>query len=368
MLESKTRRAFRIDLVLLVLVLALASTGLLLLQSASSATGRNLFVTQLGWYVFGGSAATVLAVFDYRAVLRYAYVLYGFVVALLVLVLFVGVSRNNATRWLDLGIFEAQPSELAKVAGILVAARFLHDNPVPGAYRIRDLLFPVGLILVPVVLVAVEPDLGTALVILAIFGTIILFAGVQKRSLIVIALTMAALAAPMWFWGMKDYQRTRVTAFLDPEGLDHESAWQRRQSIIAIASGGFSGRGHGRGSQVQSGFVPESENDFIFAHLGEEFGFLGTTLMLSLYAALILWSLRIARHARDRFGVLLAVGIAAMFFWHVFINVGMVLGTLPVVGLWLPFASAGGSSILSIMICVGLLMNLSVRRHVFSGL
>jgi len=205
------------------------------------------------------------------------------------------------------------------------------------------------------------------LVIFAIFMTVVLFEGVRKSSLLILLVGATVCAVPFWQFGMQDYQRKRVTAFLDPEGLTHESAWQVHQSVIAVASGGVTGLGHGRGAQVQHDFVPEDENDFIFTHLGEEYGFVGGTLLLSLYALLILWSLRIARYARDKFGVLLAVGIAALYFWHVVINIGMVLGMLPVVGLWLPFISYGGSSTLTVMICVGLLMNLSIRRHVFQG-
>jgi len=368
MLTSSAKRRPRIDVTLFLIAGSLIGIGLLALHSASASANTEYHVTQLGWFVFGGSVAAVVTVADYRFFERYAYGIYAAVIVLLVLVLFVGVSRNNATRWLNLGVFEAQPSELMKVAIIFVTARFLHDSPVQGRFLLRDLFIPFCLVLLPVVLVAAEPDLGTALVILAIFMTVVLFAGIKRSSLVVLALVIAALAAPMWLWGMKDYQRTRVTAFLAPEGLDHESAWQRRQSVIAIASGGLSGRGHARGSQVQSGFVPETENDFIFAHVGEEYGFLGASVLLGLYACLMLWALRIARYSRDRFGVLLAVGISGLFFWHVFINVGMVLGMLPVVGLWLPFVSYGGSSIVTVMLCIGLLMNLSIRRHVFHGL
>ena len=342
------------------------AVGLTALHSASVAE-RPWYVTQIGWFLLGSILATAVAVVDYRFFERYAYLFYGVVIGALVLVLFAGVSRNNAARWLDLGVFEAQPSELMKVAIILVTARFLRDNPAPGGYRLTDLAVPFLLVWIPMVLIAVEPDLGTALVILAIFWTVILFSRVRRSALVILGLAALLSAVPAWIWGLQDYQRSRITSFVNPEGLHHEGAWQVRQSIIAIASGELAGKGHGMGTQVQSGFVPENENDFIFAHIGEEYGFLGAAFLLLLYGVLIIWSLRIARHARDRFGVLLAVGIAAFFFWHVLINIGMVLGMMPVVGLWLPFVSYGGSSTLTVMICVGLLMNLSVRRYVFHG-
>lgn len=367
MLASASRRRPRLDLVLIFIVLGLMAVGLTALHSAAI-NDQPWHITQLGWFMFGGVVATFVAVFDYRLFERHAYLIYGIVVVSLILVLFVGVERNNATRWLNLGVFEAQPSELMKLAIILAAARYLHDNPAPGGYRLGDLVVPFALVSGPVLLVAAEPDLGTALVILAIFITVVLFAGIRKSTIVIMLTSAMLLAAPVWLWGLKDYQKARVTSFVSPEGLDHEGGWQVRQSIIAIASGEVTGKGHGMGSQVQSGFVPENENDFIFAHIGEERGFIGSSILLMLYAALIMWSLRIARHARDRFGVLLAVGISGFFFWHVVINIGMVLGMLPVVGLWLPFVSLGGSSTLTVMICVGLLMNLSVRRHVFHGI
>lgn len=311
--------------------------------------------------------AVIVTVIDFRVYERYAFLIYFIVVALLVMVLSVGVEHNNAVRWLNLGFTEAQPSELMKVAIILVTAKFLHDRHAPGGYRLRDLAIPFVYVGVAAILIASEPDLGTAIVVVAIFMTLVLFEGLRRSSLVILILSTVLLAIPVWQF-MRPYQRERVTAFFDPEGLHHESGWQVQQAIIAVAAGGGAGRGHRQGTQVQSDFVPEDENDFIFAHLGEEYGFMGGSVLLFLYAFLVLWSLRIARYARDKFGVLLAVGIAALFFWHVFINIGMVLGLLPVVGLWLPFISYGGSSILTVMICVGLLMNLSIRRHVFEGL
>lgn len=365
MLTPVSKRRVSVDYTLLGLVALLVAMGLFTLQSASAEERASWHMVQLGWLLFGAVLSTVVAVVDYRVYGRHAYVIFGVVVGMLFLVLFVGTTRNNATRWLDLGVLEAQPSELMKVAIILITARFLHDRNAAGGHRLKDLAVPLVLVTIPCLLIAAQPDLGTAVVIFAIFMTILLFEGIRRSSLVLLIVGALLLAGPVWTFGLQDYQKTRILAFVHPEDQAHESAWQVRQAIIAVASGGVSGKGYERGTQVQSGFVPENENDFIFAHIGEEFGFLGGLALLGLYAALIMWSLRIARYARDKFGVLLAVGIAALFFWHVVINVGMVLGLMPVVGLWLPFVSYGGSSILTVMICVGLLMNLSIRRHVF---
>ena len=349
---------------LLIIVMSLVTYGFIALHSAAD-PNRPWHLTQLGWLLFSTVLATLVCILDYKVLRRFSYIIFGFITFLLVLVPFIGAERNNTVRWLDLGIIDIQPSELAKIGIILVTARFLYDKPDVDGYRLRDLLLLICAVIVPVLLVATQPDLGTALVILAIFITLILFARIRRTSMIIMLLVISSLAIPVWNWGMRDYQRVRVTSFLNPEGLSHESGWQVRQSVIAIASGGVTGKGHRQGTQVQWGYVPENENDFIFAHIGEEYGFIGSSILLFLYSVLIFWSLRIARYSRDRFGVLVAVGVASLFFWHVVINIGMVLGLLPVVGLWLPFVSYGGSSMVTVMICVGLLMNLSIRRNAF---
>ncbi|MCA9562195.1 MAG: rod shape-determining protein RodA [Myxococcales bacterium] len=366
MLSQASNRRPRVDLALLAIVGALVAIGLISLHSAST-DGRAWHVTQAGWLVFGTALAAITATIDYRIFERYAYLLYSIVVLLLIVVLFAGIP-GKSMRWLDLGVFVMQPSELMKVSIIFVTARYLRDSSANAPYKLTDLIIPFGLVALPALLVRIEPDLGTSLVIALIFMTVLLFAGVKRSTLVSLGLAVLAGGFALYQWGMEDYQRARVTAFLNPDNVTHAGGWQVRQSIIAIASGGALGHGHRMGTQVQHGFVPENQNDFIFAHIGEEWGFMGGLVLLFLYALLIVWALRIARHSRDQFGVLLAVGIAGFFFWHVTINLGMVLGLLPVVGLWLPFISYGGSSTLTVMVCVGLLMNLSIRRHVFNRL
>lgn len=362
---NSARQRRPIDWVLVALVGTLCVIGLLNLASASEVTGQRHHVTQALWMVFGSVAATALASQDYRLLERGAYIIFAGACLLLALVPFVGTTLNNSQRWIDLGVFYLQPSEEMKLAAVLVTARYLSDHPRPDGHSLRDLA-PLGALLaIPSLLILIQPDLGTAITVLLIAGTIVLFDRIRWASLL--ALISAGLAAipVMWTFVMKPYQKARVLAFLNPDENLQGDAWQVSQSRIAIGSGRLFGKGYMQGTQVQNGFVPEHENDFIFTHHGEQFGFVGSLVLLGLYFALVLWALHIARQGRDRFAVLCAVGIAAFVFWHVTINLGMVTGMLPVVGLWLPFASYGGNATLTVFFCVGILMSISMRRQVF---
>jgi rod shape determining protein RodA len=291
---------------------------------------------------------------------------YGVVVALLVMVLVVGTELNGAQRWLNLGIFMMQPSELMKIAVILFTARYFHDRDLGSAYGLKDLIVPFGIVGFGVAFILKQPDLGTSLVILAIFMTMVLFEGLRWSSILALVLAGLVSLPLVWSFGMHEYQRDRVVSFLNLEDDDLGQSWQVRQSIIAFGSGRVVGKGYVEGTQIQKGFVPEHENDFVAANWGEEHGFLGMVVLIGLYLALIALALRTAARARDRFGAQLAVGVAAMLFWHVFVNLGMVTGLLPVVGLTLPLMSAGGSSLLTLYFALGLLLCVAARRRTFS--
>ncbi|MFT6398712.1 MAG: rod shape determining protein RodA [Bradymonadia bacterium] len=350
------------DWILLLLVAAIAGVGLLNLRSAAEVAGNSFHLTQLTRMLLGVGVAGLIASQDYRLGARWAYVILGAVVFLLLAVFPLGTTLNNSRRWLDLGVFLLQPSELMKVAVIIVTARYLHDHEAPKGRSLFQLFVPAALCLGPCLLVMMQPDLGTALVIIFIFGTMCLFDGIRKTTLVAMLVGLIIAAPLMWQFGMRDYQKDRVVAFLNPDENLQGDAYQVNQSKIAIGSGRLFGKGYLQGTQVQNGFVPEHENDFIFAHHGEQFGFAGSIGLLGLYFALIVWSLRIARWGRDRFAVLCGVGVASFFFWHVLVNLGMVTGLLPVVGLWLPLASYGGSSVLAVSCAVGLLLSISMRR------
>jgi rod shape determining protein RodA len=278
-----------------------------------------------------------------------------------------GTELNGSRRWLNFGFFLMQPSELLKLAVILVTARYFQDHGKGESHGLRDLVVPFGLVGASVFLVIQQPDLGTSLLILIIFFSMVLFEGLKKTSIVVLAV-VALTAVPVgWNFGMHDYQKQRVLAFLNLESDQYGASWQVRQSVIAFGSGQFWGKGHGEGTQVKKGFVPESENDFIAANWGEEHGFSGMLLLLGLYGALIGRCLQISRRARDTFGAHVGVGVAALLFWHVVLNIGMVTGLVPVVGLTLPLLSYGGSSLLTTMVAIGLVLNVSMRRKPLSA-
>jgi len=352
----------RLDWGLIAIVALLAVIGIANLASASKAGVSGLAVAQTIWFVLGAVVIVGVCLVDYRFFARWAYPIFGGVVALLGGVLVVGTELNGARRWIDFGWFIMQPSELLKVAVVLVSARYFHDQSKRQTYTLRELAVPFALVGGAVLLVVQQPDLGTALVILVIFLSMVLFEGVRGSSLVVLAVG-ALIAIPVgWNFGMYDYQRERVLAFVGLEEERYGASWQVRQSVIAFGSGRVWGKGYGEGTQVDKGFVPEHENDFIAANWGEERGFVGMALLLVLYAALILRALRISRRARDTFGAQLSVGVAALIFWHVVLNLGMVTGLVPVVGLTLPLLSYGGSSLLTTLFAVGLLLNVSLRR------
>jgi rod shape determining protein RodA len=352
-----------VDWPLVLIVGFISAMGLLNLHSAAQAADKSWHLVQAVALLVGGGLMGLTCAVDYRAYHRWSYIIYGAVVFLLVAVLAVGTELNGSKRWLDLGVFLMQPSELLKIAVILVTARFFDDRARDDSYSLLGLRRIFGIVAGGVVFVLLQPDLGTSLVILAIFMTMVLFEGVRGTSLAALGLA-AVLAMPIvWNFGMKEYQKARVVSFLNLEEDQYGQAWQVRQSIIAFGSGRVWGKGHREGTQIQKGFVPESENDFIAANWAEEHGFAGMLVLLAAYMALILWALHISARARDRFGAHLGVGVAAMIFWHVVVNIAMVTGMLPVVGLTLPLMSYGRSSLMASMLGLGLLLNVSMRRR-----
>lgn len=360
------RRRITIDLPLVMAVASLGVLGLLNLRSAVSVVNLQFYETQLTWFGVGGLTALVVWLVDHRVFLRYSYAAYGLVVLLLILVLAVGRQANQATRWLVLGPVSIQPSEFMKLALILCIARIFHGDVRPEPRTLRDFLLPAALTAIPTVLVLKQPDLGTALIYPLILGSMAMVLRVRARSLL-LAFGGLLVSLPIAWSYLHGYQRERVVtlfaSLFSSERLDvQDAAWQTTQSKIAVGSGHIFGKGFLHGTQNQLGFVPFQHTDFPFAVWGEEHGFVGSALLIALYLFVVLWALRIAARARDRFGALVAVGVAAMLFWHVAINMGMVLGLLPVVGVTLPLFSYGGSSVLANLIGVGLLLSIAAHR------
>ena len=300
--------------------------------------------------------AFVLSRFSRDLVMLFAIPIYGVVLLMLVAVEAIGFVGGGSQRWLDLGFMQLQPSELMKPAIVLVLARYYATLPVGMVPTVRALIAPGALILAPVALVLLQPDLGTSLAIV-FGGAVIMFsAGLPLRWFVGAGVAAAVLAPVAFFFGLQDYQQKRVFTFLDPASDPLGDGYHITQSKIAIGSGGFSGKGFNEGSQSHLHYLPEPHTDFIFATMAEEWGFIGGLVVLGAFAMIFGWGLAVSRASTDRFGKLVALGMTATIFFYVAINLMMVMGLAPVVGIPLPFMSHGGSSMLTNMICIGSLM------------
>lgn len=350
-------------------IMALNLIGLINLYSAThgaASTGTNrLFVGQIFWLLGGWLFFFLVTFIDYQLFLRAAYVIYGLNLAALIAVMFVGKVALGAQRWIDFGFFSYQPSETMKIALVLVLARMMSQRSFPEGMSIKQLLVPLGVILVPFLITAEQPDLGTAMMLFITGGTICLFIGIRKRILITVAVCGALFLPIAWKFLLHDYQRDRVLTFLSPGRDPRGAGYNSIQSKIAVGSGRLYGKGFRKGTQSQLEFLPERHTDFIYSVLSEEHGFLGSTITIGLFAILFSLGTRIASQARDKAGAILAFGILTILFWHMFINVGMVIGLLPIVGVPLPLLSYGGSSMLTTMAGLGFVSSVAYRRFLF---
>lgn len=361
------------DLPLLGMTLALMVVGLLTLYGATRTPEGGgippLVVRQAVFMALGIGIALVLTLVDYRVLLSVAYPVYGGLLALLLLVLLIGQIGGGSQRWIDLSFLRLQPSEFGKVALVLLLARFLHNRVRPDGLGIAD-VFWCGLLVLPAFgLIFLQPDLGTSLLFLILSGTVVLFAGLH-RTLLIVVIVLVLFVGPIVGYGayrfvFDEYQQARVVTFLHPEDDPHDKGYQTIQSRYAIGSGRFWGKGFGKGTQAQLRFIPEQHTDFIFSVYAEERGFVGSVVLLLIYLAWLATGVNVARRAKERFGTLLAFGLTAVLAWQVGINLGGVLGFMPVTGVTLPLMSYGGSSVLTVLICIGLLLNISMRRYMF---
>jgi rod shape determining protein RodA len=353
------------DWTLFLIAALLAVVGVVNLYSATSvsrAALSEIYIQQVYWLVVGGILATVVAVVDYRHYERFGYALYGFGVILLILVFILGRDIRGSSRWINIGSFSFQPSEFMKLFLIVALAKYLHDDPKSEGRGLKDLVIPALITVVPLLLILKQPDLGTALILGLIFATICALTRIKLRSVIALVFASAVVIPATWTYVLKDYQKQRVSAFLNPEANILGAGWHAHHARIAIGNGGIFGQGFMRGTQNQFQFLPDQHSDFPFAVFAEDWGFFGCLVLVLLYGLLVGWAIRVAATAKDRFGAVLAIGVGALIFWHAFFNLGMVTGILPVVGVTLPLFSAGGSSVLTILIGIGLLMNVSMRR------
>ncbi|KKO48947.1 rod shape-determining protein RodA [Arsukibacterium sp. MJ3] len=356
--------AFHIDLPLLLGLLTLLSFGLVILYSA---TGQSETMMKAQIFRLGLALAVMVGIaqLNPQTIRRWALALFSLGLLMLVAVLLFGYVGKGAQRWLDLGFMKFQPSEIMKLAVPLAVAWFIAaDNLPPKIWR---LIIGFLMCAAPTLLIAKQPDLGTALLI-AMSGVFVLFmAGMSWRLISVIALLVSAFAPVMWFFLMRDYQQQRVLTFLNPETDPLGSGYHIIQSKIAIGSGGIDGKGWLQGTQSQLEFLPERHTDFIFSVLSEEFGLIGVMLLLAIYLFIIGRGLLIASRAQDNFSRLVAASFTLTFFVYVFVNIGMVSGLLPVVGVPLPLVSYGGTSMVTLMAAFGVLMSVSTHKRMLAN-
>ena len=331
-----------------------------------SATGQdiNMIEKRVIQIVLGFIVMIVFAQFSPRTYETWAPTLYVICIVILLLVDIFGYTSKGAQRWLDLGILRFQPSEIAKIAVPLMVAKFIHRDGCPPP--LKTTLQTLAIIGVPTLLVAMQPDLGTAILIVMSGIFIIFLAGIDWRFILVAVVLIAAFLPIMWFFLMHDYQRLRVLMLFNPELDPSGAGYHIIQSKIAIGSGGIWGKGWLSGTQSQLEFLPERHTDFIFSVIAEEFGFVGTIVLLILFLCLIIRGLVIASQAQTTFGRILSGGLILVFFVYVFINIGMVSGILPVVGVPLPLISYGGSSLVVLMASFGIMMSIHTHRYMLS--
>ena len=350
---------------LLGLAILIGCVGLATLYSAvtaeTPAPQKIVFFKQLIWFAVGLAAMVTAFLFNYKLLDRWSPSIYVICIILLIAVLFIGKYVGGSKRWLILGPISVQPSELVKLAVIAILARYYSKDAYTRGFTLRELIRPFALILIPFLLIVRQPDLGTAMLLVLIAGSMTLFVKIERRSLITLIASGAIIVPMIWFF-LKEYQKQRILVFLDPDRDPLGTGYHIIQSKIAIGSGIFTGKGFLKGTQNALSFLPEEHTDFIFSVLAEEWGFVGSLVLVVLFLVLIFWCLNVAIACREPFGTILAVGITAMIFWQVLINIGMVMGLMPVVGVPLPFVSYGGSSVITIAIGIGLLLNVSMRR------
>ncbi len=362
------RLIYHFDVLTMLIVLAIVGLGTASVYSASfdpsSARASTFAWRQAMWAVLGVIACLVMVSFDYRKLERYAYLAYAGGLAMLIAVPLIGTVSNGSRRWLDFGFFSVQPSEMMKLALIIVLARYFHRKMRPEGLRLRDLIVPALLTLAPVALILAQPDLGTAGVFCFVAASMVFLAGPSTRTCGVLAGAGLCLVPlfPYLLSHLKPYQVKRLQTFLNPELDPLGAGYHVIQSKIAIGSGGFSGKGFLAGTQNQLKFLPEQHTDFIFSVYSEEWGFVGAMVLIGLYLALMLRGLVVVNRAKERFGSLLAFGVLANIFWQAAINLGMTTGVLPVVGITLPLFSYGGSSLTTLMAGLGLVINVNMRR------
>ncbi|MBI4686873.1 MAG: rod shape-determining protein RodA [Nitrospirae bacterium] len=358
------------DWAIFIVMVVLSVIGVMTIYSATrpllDAEQQPFYIKQLYWLLLSFIFFIPVIAIDYRWFIRFAYVFFAGGVVLLIVVLAVGRTGMGAQRWIPLGPLSFQPSEFFKISFILAISRYFADIEHKGLLGFREVLKMAAIFtILPFILVFKQPDLGTAMLLVFVFLSIIIISGTKKK-LLVVAIIIAFISLPFVgnvFWdGLKDYQKKRIVAFIDPDSDPRGTSYHINQSKVSIGSGGIIGKGYLKSTQAHLRFLPERHTDFIFSVFAEEWGFLGSVFLFLLYLFIILRGLDTAKKARDTEGRFLALGVTCMLSFYFVINVGMTLGMVPVVGVPLPFMSYGGTALLSNLLAVGILINVRMRR------
>jgi rod shape determining protein RodA len=348
---------------LVFVITLIAAVGCAMLYSAAEGSIDPWASRQAVRFGAGLALMFAVALIDVRIWFRYAYGLYFGALLLLGAVEFVGTAGMGAQRWIDLKVIQLQPSEVMKVALVVALARFFHGQGDEELARPTTLVVPLALVTAPAALVLKQPDLGTAMMLLMAAGAVFFVAG-ARLWMFALAAVLAGAAVPIGWQFLRDYQRQRVLTFLDPESDPLGAGYHILQSKIALGSGGLSGKGFLAGTQSHLSFLPEKQTDFIFTMLAEEFGMIGGLVLLGLFFLLFVYGFAIALRSRNQFGRILAIGLTANLFLYVFINIAMVMGLIPVVGVPLPLISYGGTAMLAVMLAFGLVMSVWIHRDI----
>jgi rod shape determining protein RodA len=351
----------------LILEIIILSVGMMNLLSATGVEDKSLGLWKNQAVSIGlGTVVTLILQFPHYSFLsRLAYLIYIGNMGLLIAVLAFGKSSLGAKRWINLGGFSLQPSELMKLSMVIFLAKYFENKNTAQGLKLTDLIVPSLFVVIPVSFIIVQPDLGTAMIILLVYGSMLLFLRIQPKILLLLSVVAAISLPVVYNYGLKPYQRQRIVTFIDPMSDPKGAGYNSIQSMIAVGSGQIWGKGFKKGTQAHLNFLPEHHTDFIFSVFSEEWGFIGCSVLLLLYGLFIMSGLSVAYQSNDKFASLLAFGIVSIFFWHVFVNMGMVMGMLPIVGVPLPFMSYGGSALLTAMSGVAILVNIANKKYMF---
>jgi rod shape determining protein RodA len=353
----------QLNWLLISLIIILAFIGFLMLYSAGGGSFRPWLIRQLGFFCIFFPLMLFIAVTDIKIWFKASYIFYAIALSLVIVVDIMGHNAMGATRWFRIGSLTIQPSEIMKVCTVFALARYFYSTEMQNISKIKFVIIPLVLIAVPTVFIFHQPDLGTAAILAATGVSILFLAGVRMWKFAVVGICTLIAVPFIWIFVLYDYQKQRVLTFLNPNNDPLGSGYNIIQSKIAIGSGGMFGKGYLNGTQGQLNFLPEKQTDFIFTMLSEELGFIGSFFTIAIYSAIIAIGISIAVKTKHQYGRLLTMGVINIFFIHMFINIGMGMGLIPVVGAPLPFVSYGGTIMASMMIGFGLVLNVDLHKN-----